>query len=139
MATNAERPKKKLLIGKMKNDTKNIPKNFGKAIITFVEQKDQVVKRFLAYENVMYDDFFAALKAKKRGINSIADLRNLWLDENFEYARQMRMISIYFLKRASLTYVFSSRISNHEGHIKYRNRLIEVLRVPEDFTSIKTG
>lgn len=37
---------------------------------------------------------------------------------------------MYFLKRFSLEYIFGSRISNHDGHIKYRKRLIDVLRTP---------
>jgi hypothetical protein len=72
----------------------------------------------------------ANLRERKKNINSIADLRALWLDEEFEYAKATRKISLYFLKKVSLKYIFSSRITNHTGHIKYRNRLINVLKYP---------
>ena len=114
----------------IKNETKNIPKNFGKAIITFVEQHPVVVGRALQSRDISYEKFLSSLKEKKKWINSIADLRNLWLDDNFVYAKEMRVLSQYFLKRGALNYIFKSRISNHKGHIKYRKRMIQVLEHP---------
>lgn len=67
--------------GIIKNSTKNIPKNFGKAIITFVELHPNLIGNALKEDRVPYIDFVTALKEKKRGINSISDLRSLWLDE----------------------------------------------------------
>ena len=111
----------------IKNETKNIPKNFGKAIITFAEQHPSTVSRALQHSAVSFEELMESLKEKKKGINSIADLRNLWLDDKYPYAKEMRTLSRYFLKRGALSYIFKSRISNHKGHIKYRKRMIKVL------------
>lgn len=90
-------------------------------------------------EGVSYENFYLSLKIRKRRISSIEDLRNMWLDSQFKYARQMRIISQFFLKRVSINYIFKSRIVNVRGHIKYRNRFIEVLKYPEEFTYVKAN
>jgi hypothetical protein len=96
------------------------------------------MKKLLSAEKISYEEYVSALRSRKKYINSIADLRSLWLEEEFEFAKVTRKISLYFLKKVSLKYIFSSRITNHAGHIKYRNRLINVLRFPHEFTCIKT-
>lgn len=87
--------------------------------------------------NSDYTGFMATIKMKKRKVNSIADLRSLWLDEENPFAKATRILSGIFLKRHSLPYIFNSRVTNFQGHIKYRYRLIEALREPKQFTSIK--
>lgn len=57
----------------------------------------------------------------KKTINSIADLRKLWVD--YKYAKCMRIISNLFLRKYALGYIFNSRICNFSSHIKYRQRL----------------
>lgn len=41
-------------INKSKNETKNIPKNFGKGIITFIEQNKSKLTSFLAKKGFDY-------------------------------------------------------------------------------------
>jgi len=89
-----------------------------------------IASKLLKDSGIQYEEFISILKEKKKSLNSIAELRNLWTDSNFCYAREMRTLSIYFLKKASLSYIFGSRISHHEGHIKYRRRLIEAIKNP---------
>ena len=43
----------------VKNETKNIPKNYGKAIISFIEKYKAVVERVCDYEDVPFEDFFS--------------------------------------------------------------------------------
>jgi hypothetical protein len=65
------------------------------------------------------------LKSKKKRINSIADLRAFWLeDEHKDFPKVVRIISNVFLRYHSLEYIFNSRISNFASHIKYRGRLV---------------
>jgi hypothetical protein len=78
-----------------------------------------------------------SIRQKKKKLNSIADLRSLWLDGENLFAKPIRILSLIFLKRYSLTYIFNSRVTNFQGHIKYRYRMIEALRNPNNFTSIK--
>lgn len=77
------------------------------------------------------------IRLKKRKVNSIADLRSLWVEEENPFAKATRILSGIFLKRHSLCYIFNSRVTNYQGHIKYRYRLIEALKEPTKFTSIK--
>lgn len=65
---------------KIRNDTKNVPKNFGKAIIGFIQQREQLVRRLFNNSWKEHNKFLKVLEIKKKGINSIAELRNLWLD-----------------------------------------------------------
>lgn len=63
---------------KMKNDTKNIPKNYGKAILSYVQKSTHRVKRLLAKHGVSFGEFMAQVRRNKAKINSIADLRAIW-------------------------------------------------------------
>ena len=52
-------------------------------------------------------------------LGGIADLRSLWLDEEFEFARITRIISMHYLKRRGLEHVLKSRrYKNVIGNIK---------------------
>jgi hypothetical protein len=63
------------------------------------------------------------IKHKKRKMNSIADLRSLWLPSNI-FSKALRILSHNFLKKHSLEYIFNSRVCNFKGHVKYRERLM---------------
>ena len=59
-----------------RNETKNISKNFGKAIICFAEQNKELTRRILSsFPDLTIPDFINYLRSKKRKINSISDLR----------------------------------------------------------------
>jgi hypothetical protein len=121
--------RQKLLIEKrLKNETKNIPKNYGKAIISFIEKYQDKVKYITRKNNVDYEDFVEELKEKKKVINTIADLRSMWVD--YKYAKCIRLLSNLFLRKYALNYIFNSRICNYSSHIKYRYRLCEAIKEP---------
>lgn len=113
---------------RLKNETKNIPKNFGKGIISFIERNDQKVKALLAKNGVNYHDFLLKMKVEKKIINTIADLRRLWTDPVI--GRCMRIISNVFFRKHALNYIFNSRISNYSSHVKYRQSLWMALKSP---------
>ena len=75
------------------------------------------------------------LQQQKKNINTIADLRNLWTDPN--YGRIMRIISNFFLKKHSYSYIFNSRIKSRLCHVKYKKRLEEAIKEPNEFSHIK--
>lgn len=131
---NRKRPIKKL-----RNETKNIPKNFGKAIVSFIEKQEKLTMSILQrFPNLDYAQFILEMRQRRRRINSIADLRALWLEAENRFAEPTRILSLIFLKKHSLPYIFHSRVTNYEGHIKYRYRLMEALKDPQNFTSIKS-
>lgn len=84
---------------------------------------------------VPFEDFFTEMVEFKKTINTIADLRRLWID--YKYARCMRIVSNLFFRKYSLSYIFNSRICNFRSHIKYRHRLAEAVRDPRNFKHIK--
>ncbi len=120
---------------KIKNQTKNIPKNFGKGIISFIEKNPSKVKILADKYKFNSNDFTKKLKELKRSINTIADLRNLWVDE--QYAQSLRILSNLFLRKYSLHYIFNSRICNFGSHIKYRQSLWKAIEDPKSFNHIK--
>lgn len=75
------------------------------------------------------------LAKKKKYINTIANLRDLWVE--FKYARCMRILSNQFLRKYALQYIFNSRICNYTSHVKYRKRLQEAIETPGSFRHIK--
>ena len=119
----------------VKNETKNIPKNYGKAIISFMEKYKDVVERVCDDLNVPFEDFFGDMLEYKKTINTISDLRKLWTE--YKYSKCMRILSSLFLRRYSLSYIFNSRICNFRSHIKYRHRLTEAVCSPHSFRHIK--
>ena len=109
----------------VKNETKNIPKNYGKAIITFIEKYREEFEPVFQEAGVSYTEFMNELAAKKKYINTIANLRDLWID--FTHSKCMRVLSNQFLRKHALHYIFNSRICNYTSHIKYRKRLQEAI------------
>jgi hypothetical protein len=120
---------------KVKNETKNIPKNYGKAIISFIEKYRLEVSEICDRTGVPFEDFEEEMIAAKKTINTIADLRRLWVEH--KYAKCMRIISNLFLRKYSYSYIFNSRICNFSSHIKYRHRICEAIKNPRAFRHIK--
>ena len=120
---------------KLKNETKNIPKNYGKAIISFIEKCKQRVSEICSHTGVPFEEFYEEMLETKKSINTIADLRRLWVD--YKYAKCMRIVSGLFLRKYSMSYIFNSRISNFRSHIKYRHRICEAIKDPQKFRHIK--
>lgn len=120
---------------RMKNETKNIPKNFGKAIIIFIEKNQPSLEATCHQYGISFLDLLERLRSVKKKINTIADLRNLWGDN--EEGRCIRVISNYFLRKHSLHYIYNSRIKTRVCHSKYKRRLQEALLNPFDFNHIK--
>ena len=120
---------------RLKNETKNIPKNFGKGIISFIEKHPTLVRGVVEHNGLNFTRFMERIRGVKKVINTIADLRRLWTDT--ELGRSMRILSNHFFRRYSLHYIFNSRISNFDCHIKYRMSLWRALEAPHRFNHIK--
>lgn len=122
-----------------KNSTKNIPKNYANTIIVFAKKHQEIVKQILdQFPSVDFGDFMNYLYEKKDKINSISGLRSFWGDEdNPVLAKITRIVSNLFFRRHSYEYIFNSKVTDYSNHTKYRTRLVEALRNPEGFVSIK--
>lgn len=72
----------------------------------------------------------------KRRLKSIYHLKSLWLQES-PFSKAYRIISLEYLRRHSLQYIFNSRVETFANHIKYRYRIIESVKDPMNFTVMK--
>ncbi|CAD8058986.1 unnamed protein product [Paramecium primaurelia] len=130
--------KSKIKKGKV-NDTKNITKNFSKAIISYIIQNKDIGLKIMNCEQ--FEEFVTILKDKKNQMTNIKQLRELWVETNQEKSQQFnkafRIFSEYFLKQQSVSYIYNSRIANTGWHLKYRYNLLRALKEPENFKYIK--
>ncbi|CAD8101067.1 unnamed protein product [Paramecium sonneborni] len=119
------------------NDTKNITKNFSKAIISYILNNEELIQKLITPDQ--FESFIALLKNKKNAMTNIKQLRDLWVEngKNPEFNKMFRIISQYFLKNQAVPYVYNSRISNTAWHLKYRYNLLRALKEPENFKFIK--
>lgn len=62
----------------VRNDTKNIPKNFGTAISIYIKKNPARVKKLLSERNVPYTSFLQFNRTIKYELNSLVDLRGVW-------------------------------------------------------------
>ena len=62
-------------------ETKNIPKNFGKAILRFIKKNESLTFEVINEYNYNYKKFHLMINLYKNKINTIAELRSLWMDE----------------------------------------------------------
>lgn len=59
----------------MRNDTKNIPKNYGKAMLAYIQKNTRQAKQLLSEHDVDFMEFLMKVKSFKTKINTIHDLR----------------------------------------------------------------
>lgn len=83
--------------GSKVNDTKNITKNFSKAIISYIIQNKNIGLSILRQDNDKYDEFVCMLKKIKNNMTNIKQLRELWIDncqdeKQREFNRTFRII-----------------------------------------------
>lgn len=57
---------------KLVNDTKNIPKNFGKGIISFIERNEKKIRNILGRIGINYGDFWKKVKIRKQTLTTIS-------------------------------------------------------------------
>ena len=122
------------------DETKNIPKNYIKAIFSFIlENGDYIQKLFqkmeLTEDNslVRFMEYIRVEKKTKK--YTIERLKSLWLDP--ANGKAMRIISFHFLRKRSLSYIFSSKIEKKMHHIKHRSKFMAAVGDPANFTNIK--
>lgn len=126
-----------------KNETKNIPKNYGKAMLSFIQKNirkySDLVKPILSASNQNVVDLLLSVRRHKKEVNSINYLKLIWghgqqADPIFKC---IRIMSNIFMRKHCLEYIFNSRIKNYSTHIKYKKRIMEGIANTEDFTCIK--
>lgn len=115
-----------------RNETKNISKNFGKAILSFAKSNTNFVKKLFIKYGVDKQTLITYIKKARKNLNSLQDLREMWGadDEKDNMKKCLRILSHYFMRKYCLRYIYNSRIRSVSAHTKYRHRLMEGMSKP---------
>ncbi|CAD8177053.1 unnamed protein product [Paramecium octaurelia] len=121
-------------------DSKNIPKNYCKAIITFAQKNQQLCFQILGDELKVarFTDFLSNQKKKLLNIRVFSALLQQ-CDDPFqeEFNRTFRIISQIFIKKYAINYIYNSKIVQHNWHIRYRQQIYKGIRNPKCFSHLK--
>lgn len=127
--------------------TKNIVKNYGRAICNFsvspvaeMYLKDIIDKNA---EEASIAEFVAYINENKERIDTIERFQQALLvnddDESKDASikRIFREIGIVFIKYFSVNWVFSGRLTYKMEHLKFQSKMLRRLKNPELFTYLK--
>ena len=64
------------------------------------------------------------LKDYKEEMRTVEDLRAMWVEEN-EFGQILRILSNFYMRKNSLSYIFNSQVQNKVKHLKYKNKIIK--------------
>ena len=67
------------------------------------------------------------LDSYKDKINTICQLRSLWIQQENKFSKSLRILSNFYLRKNHLTYIFNSRVEKYGKHIKYRQKILKAL------------
>jgi len=123
-------------------ETKNIVKNFGKAISNFAmsEISAPYLDPILEKEGVKLQDFIAYINKTKSNIDGLFRFRALLIplkedtEEISAIKRVYRAIGEVFIKYFSVNWIFHGRIQYKEAHLKSRYKMLRRIQHPELFT-----
>lgn len=127
--------------------TKNIVKNFGKAICKFSTSSltSPYLTTFVEKEGVNMDRFLAhvdSIRPKIDGLNhfrAVLVTTNKDSQEMISFKKIFREISEVFIKYFSVNWVFNSKIFHKEAHLKFRYKMLRRIQYPELFTYLKSS
>ncbi|CAD8111045.1 unnamed protein product [Paramecium sonneborni] len=121
-------------------DSKNIPKNYCKAIITFAQKNQQLCLEILGDELKVAKFIEHLTSHKKRLLNIRVFSALLRQSEDMvqeEFNRTFRIISQIFVKKYAINYIYNSKIVQHNWHTRYRQQIYKGIRSPKSFSHIK--
>jgi len=126
--------------------TKNIAKNYGKAICTFatshvaVYYLEEIVKKETA---VTIPEFLDYVESTKNQIEGLHHFRSVLLvnesddEKTTAFKNIFKFICEFFIKYFSVNWIFHSKIKHKEAHLKFRFRMLRRIQSPEQFTYLK--
>jgi len=132
-------------------NSKNIVKNYGKALCAFsssniaVPYLESIIEKNGFPSNVKVTGFMSFIKAKKEAINSINSLRALLIrnegdsNEVSAYKKIFQEASVIFLKYFVVNWIFSGKLMHKDAHLKFRFKMLRRIMDPEHFTYLKTS
>ncbi|CAD8072356.1 unnamed protein product [Paramecium sonneborni] len=121
-------------------DTKNIPKNYCKSIITFACKNQNLCLEILK-DQLKVVKFLEKITVYKKQLLNIRIFSSLLQHsddpEEEEFRRAFRIISRIFIKKYAINYIFNSKIVQHNWHMRYRSQIYKGVKSPNNFSHIK--
>ncbi|CAD8093738.1 unnamed protein product [Paramecium sonneborni] len=132
--------KRKRISMKEEKDTKNIPKNYCKAIISFASKNQALCYQILGdqLKVVKFLERITVYKQKLLNIRIFSELLSQSEDPDVEEFNQtFRILSRIFIKKLAINYIFNSKIVQHNWHLRYRQQIYKGIKNPKNFSHIK--
>ena len=125
--------------------TKNIMKNFGRAICSFTLDpiSDEYLELILKERGISLSEFRNYTQGLKDKINNIQNFRDSLLpgpsdqEQLVKIKAAFQKIAMIFMKYFSVKWIFTSRIGHKLEHLKYRFKIIRRIQAPEKFVYLK--
>ncbi|CAD8174262.1 unnamed protein product [Paramecium octaurelia] len=121
-------------------DTKNIPKNYCKSIITFACKNQNLCLQILK-DQLKVIKFLEKITVYKKQLLNIRIFSSLLQHsddpEEEEFRKAFRIISRIFIKKYAINYIFNSKIVQHNWHMRYRSQIYKGVKSPNNFSHIK--
>ena len=131
-------------------DSKNIVKNYGKALCAFASTKIALssINSLIAknsYGKIDIPKFMETMKLKKETTNSMESVRKLLMiedgDSEIERAQKLlfKDLSVIFMKYFSVNWIYNGKLLHKEAHLKFRFKMLRRIQNPEYFTYLKSS
>lgn len=141
----SKRPQQKHLKSTEAKETKNIVKNYGKAICKFSTSSLALpyLKGLIQNEGVESSGFVNFVNSVKDQIEGLHHFRSILLPnekddkETAAYRRIFRSAGSIFIKLFSVNWIFYSKIIHKKAHIEFRFKMLRRIQHPESFTYLK--
>jgi len=128
--------------------TKNIVKNYGRAICIFIGSSvshpylEEMIQK--EHQHVILENFIAYIDERKESLDCIDRLKNMLVitendsTEEASYKALFKQIGVIFIKYFSVNWIFSGRLKYKKAHLAFRYKMLRRLKNPELFTYLKT-
>jgi len=125
--------------------TKNISKNFGRAICSFAVSHLALpyLLPLLEESNVQLDGFITYVNGLKSYIDGLHKFREILMAQDgdsaeiISYKNLFKQMGEVFIKCFSVNWIFNSKLLHKIPHLKFRGKMLRRIRNPELFTYIK--
>ena len=125
--------------------TKNIVKNYGRAISAFALSDLAVpyLNSIIEKEGISLQQFTEYIQQIKGSIDGLTHFRSTILIENNDDShliankRTLIAISEVFIKNFSVNWIYNSRVFHKKAHLKFRFKMLRRIQNPKLFTYLK--
>ncbi len=125
--------------------TKNIVKNYGKAICTFATQPlaNPYLYEIVGKYGLSVADFVGYINSIKESIDGLYKFRSILMinkeDDKDLVAKKKIFVEIseVFIKYFSVNWIFHSKVFHKTAHLKFRFKMLRRIQNPELFTYLK--